>query len=157
MGALHGSVSICLWILNTKLRIRFNSHFYHQCKTHKKRKMLHFSHNKLWRQGLPVMHCSFTKYILYEGVSKSYRSGRLERELQMVQFSANRFSCITALWVSLVSFTRHNPLCCFSMSVYCCKHICRYRHSPETLQSSIGRNIFRSPHLIHRSPFEWPR
>jgi hypothetical protein len=29
-------------------------------------------------------------------------------------------------------FCRHNPLCCFTMSVYCCKHIFRYRLSPET-------------------------
>jgi hypothetical protein len=40
----------------------------------------------------------------YEGVSKSFRTGRLERELQMVQLSATRCSCIALLWVSLVSF-----------------------------------------------------
>jgi hypothetical protein len=39
-----------------------------------------------------------------EGVSKSCRTGRLERELQMVQLSATRCSCIAILWVSLVSF-----------------------------------------------------
>jgi hypothetical protein len=27
---------------------------------------------------------------------------------------------------------QHNPLCCFSTSVYCCKCIFRYRLSPET-------------------------
>jgi hypothetical protein len=40
-----------------------------------------------------------------EGVSKSFRTGRLERELQMVQLSATKCSCIAILWVSLVSFT----------------------------------------------------
>jgi hypothetical protein len=40
----------------------------------------------------------------YEGVSKSFRTDRLERELQMVQLSATRCSCIAILWVSLVSF-----------------------------------------------------
>jgi hypothetical protein len=40
----------------------------------------------------------------YEGISKSFRTGRLERELQMVQLSAIRCSCIAILWVSLVSF-----------------------------------------------------
>jgi hypothetical protein len=35
---------------------------------------------------------------------KSFLTGRLERELQMVQLSATRCSCITILWVSLVSF-----------------------------------------------------
>jgi hypothetical protein len=29
-------------------------------------------------------------------------------------------------------FCRHNPLCCFLTSVYCCKRIFRYRLSPET-------------------------
>jgi hypothetical protein len=40
----------------------------------------------------------------HEGVSKSFRTGRLERELQMVKLSATRYSCITILWVTLVSF-----------------------------------------------------
>jgi hypothetical protein len=34
---------------------------------------------------------------MYEGVSKSFRTGQLERELQMVQLSAIRFSCIAIL------------------------------------------------------------
>jgi len=29
-------------------------------------------------------------------------------------------------------FCRHNPLCCFWTSVYCCKPIFRYQPSPET-------------------------
>jgi hypothetical protein len=40
----------------------------------------------------------------YEGVSRSSRTGHLERELQMVELSASRGSCIAILWVSLVSF-----------------------------------------------------
>jgi hypothetical protein len=40
----------------------------------------------------------------YDGVSKSFRTGRLGRELWMVQLSAIRSSCIAILWVSLVSF-----------------------------------------------------
>jgi hypothetical protein len=31
--------------------------------------------------------------LVYEGVSKSFRTGRLERELQMVQLSAIRCGC----------------------------------------------------------------
>jgi hypothetical protein len=42
--------------------------------------------------------------LCYEGVSKCFRTGRLERELQTVQFSATRCSYIAILWVSLVSF-----------------------------------------------------
>jgi hypothetical protein len=40
----------------------------------------------------------------YEGVTKRFGTGRLERELQMVQLCATWCSCITILWVSLVSF-----------------------------------------------------
>jgi hypothetical protein len=39
----------------------------------------------------------------YEGVSKSFRTDRMERELQTVQLSATRCSCNATLWVSLVS------------------------------------------------------
>jgi hypothetical protein len=44
------------------------------------------------------------KCCTYQGVSKSFRTGRLERELQMVQFSATGCSCIAIFCVSLVSF-----------------------------------------------------
>jgi hypothetical protein len=40
----------------------------------------------------------------YEGVSKIFRTGHLERELQMVQLSATRCSCIAILWVRIMSF-----------------------------------------------------
>jgi hypothetical protein len=36
-------------------------------------------------------------YVMYEDVSKSFRTGRLERELQMVQLSATRYNCIAIL------------------------------------------------------------
>jgi len=35
--------------------------------------------------------------VSYEGVSKSFRTGRLERKLQMIQLSATRCSCIAIL------------------------------------------------------------
>jgi hypothetical protein len=41
---------------------------------------------------------------MYEGVTKSFRTGLLERELQMVWLPAARCSCIAILWVSLVRF-----------------------------------------------------
>jgi hypothetical protein len=41
---------------------------------------------------------------MHEGVSKSFRTGRLERELQTVQLSATRCGCIAILWVRLVIF-----------------------------------------------------
>jgi hypothetical protein len=54
---------------------------------------------------------------MYEGVSKNFRTTRLERELQMVQLSAIRCSCIAILWVSLVSFASIN-LCVASQQVF---------------------------------------
>jgi hypothetical protein len=47
--------------------------------------------------------CLFGQYT-YENVSRSFRIGRLERELQMEKLSATRCSCIAIFWVSLVSF-----------------------------------------------------
>jgi hypothetical protein len=41
---------------------------------------------------------------MYEGISKIFQTGFLEEELQMVQLSAIRCSCIAILWVSLESF-----------------------------------------------------
>jgi hypothetical protein len=38
------------------------------------------------------------------GVSENLRTGCLERELQTVQLSTTRCSCIATLWVSVVSF-----------------------------------------------------
>jgi hypothetical protein len=53
----------------------------------------------------------------YEGVSKSFRTDRLERELQMVQLSATRCSCIAIWWVILVSFAAIT-LCVASQQVF---------------------------------------
>jgi hypothetical protein len=53
----------------------------------------------------------------YEGVSKSFRTDRLERELQMVQLYATKCSCIIILWVSVVSFASIT-LCIASQCVF---------------------------------------
>jgi hypothetical protein len=52
-----------------------------------------------------------------EGVSKSFRTGRLERELQMVQVLATRCSHIAIFWVRLVSFVAI-ALCVASQRVF---------------------------------------
>jgi hypothetical protein len=63
----------------------------------------------------------------YEGVSRSLWTSRLERELQMVQLSTTR-----CYFVSQSSeFCYNNPLCCFSMSVFCCC-LFHYQLSLET-------------------------
>jgi hypothetical protein len=41
---------------------------------------------------------------VYEGVSKSFQTGHMEWELQMVQLSATRCSFIAILWNNLMSF-----------------------------------------------------
>jgi len=53
----------------------------------------------------------------YEGVPKSFWTGRLERELQMVQLSDTRCSCIAILWVRLASFAAIT-LCVASQRVF---------------------------------------
>jgi hypothetical protein len=55
--------------------------------------------------------------LMYEGVSKSFRTGRLERELKMTQLSATRCSFIAILWASLVSFVTIT-LCVASRRVF---------------------------------------
>jgi len=62
--------------------------------------------------------CTFSDYLLvgYEGVSKSFQTGRLGLELQMVQLSATRCSCI-AIFTSLVSLTAIT-LCVASQRVF---------------------------------------
>jgi hypothetical protein len=57
--------------------------------------------SSILHQGFPSSVCVC---IIYEGVSKSFRTGHLDWELQTVQLSATRCSCIAILWVSMVSF-----------------------------------------------------
>jgi len=73
-----------------------------------------------------VLSSKLTKLELpdYEGLSKSFRTGRLERELQMVQLYRYFVSQST-------EFCRHNPLCCFSTSNTKGRHTFFYRLSPE--------------------------
>jgi hypothetical protein len=60
--------------------------------------------NRLTRHNWPPLYRSYGVSPSYKFVPKSFRTGRLERELQMVQLSTTRCSCIAILWVSLVSF-----------------------------------------------------
>jgi hypothetical protein len=53
----------------------------------------------------------------YGCVSKSFRTGCLQRKLQMVQFFASRCSCVAILWVSLVNFAAIT-LCVVSLQVF---------------------------------------
>jgi hypothetical protein len=52
-----------------------------------------------------------------KGSNQNFRTGRLEREQQMVQLSATRCSCIAILWVSLMGFAAIT-LCVASQLVF---------------------------------------
>jgi hypothetical protein len=54
---------------------------------------------------------------VYKSVSRSFRTGSLKREMQMIQLSTNRCSYIAVLWVSLVSFA-FITLCVASQRVF---------------------------------------
>jgi hypothetical protein len=93
----------------------------------------------------------------YEGISKSFRTGRLERELQMVQLPATKCSCIIILSVSLVSFAAIT-LCV--PVYYCC--LFRYRLSPETFGYTLVPGFYssrtpRRPQHLFRPIQEDPR
>jgi hypothetical protein len=86
-------------------RRRVASWYLHSSVVH----LLHRS--KMERKAVSYEFC----YI--ESVSKSFRTGRLERELRMVQLSASKCSFIAILWVSLVSFAAIT-LCVASQRVF---------------------------------------
>jgi hypothetical protein len=52
----------------------------------------------------------------YEGVSKSFRTGRLERELEW--YSCHWMQLYRCFVSQSSEFCRHKPLCCFSTNVY---------------------------------------
>jgi hypothetical protein len=54
---------------------------------------------------------------VYEGVSRSFRTGRLEQELQILHLSSTMCCCIVSLWVSLASFAAIT-LCVASQRVF---------------------------------------
>jgi len=67
----------------------------------------------------------------HEGVTKSFLTGHLEQELQMVQLSAIRCSCITILWISLVSFATITLCVASQWAFIVVKHIYHYGLSPD--------------------------
>jgi hypothetical protein len=90
-----------------------------------------------------IQHGKLYSSYKYEGVSKSFRTGRLGRELQMVQVSAIRCSFIAILWVSLVRFAAIT-LCVASQRVFicCCCCLFCYRLSPETFGYTVVHLLY---------------
>jgi len=110
---------------------------------------------KMW-----ITHYKYVSLQIYEGVFKSFRTGCLERELQIVQLSATRCGCIAILWVSLVkvfffllqayislstqsgNFLLHTRI---SVTVYCNKErriIDRILHSKKEYEYFQNANEF---------------
>jgi hypothetical protein len=87
-----------------------------------------------WDRHLRNVRVCVCVYV-YEGVIKSFRTGHLEREQQMVQLSATRWSCIATLWVSLESFATIT-LCVASQRVFIVV-VVYYRLSPETFGYTV--------------------
>jgi hypothetical protein len=78
------------------------------------------SENMNSRSSLPLcltMSTMTVTFRRYEGISKSFWTDPLERELQMVELSATRCSSNTILWVSLVNFASIT-LCVASQRVF---------------------------------------
>jgi hypothetical protein len=71
----------------------------------------------LHRQNEPVSAIVSEWSYIYEGIFKSFQTGHLQWELQMIQLSATRCNCIAILWVSLVSFATIT-LCVASQRLY---------------------------------------
>jgi hypothetical protein len=79
----QGQLYLYLYFLNIGSRLRW---------------MYSFTFRPLYPEGREKLS------VMYEGVSRSFRTGSLERELQIVQLSATKCSFTLILWVSLVSF-----------------------------------------------------
>jgi hypothetical protein len=62
------------------------------------------------------LNIAFSAVYVIRGCTKNFRTGRLEREPQITELSATRWSCIAILWVSLVSFAA-TTLCAASQRV----------------------------------------
>jgi hypothetical protein len=71
----------------------------------------------IWDQETNMSVGTFAIPNRYEGISKRFRTGRLEWELQMAQLPATMCSCVAILWVSLVS-SATITLCVASQPVF---------------------------------------
>jgi hypothetical protein len=104
--------------------------------------------------------CVCTYARTYEGVSKSFRTGRLARELQMVQLSATRCSCIAILWVSIVSFATIT-LCVASQWVFIVVSVYFIDYSVRKLLDTrsyiMERTSFEEPPLFDDVRSRWNR
>jgi hypothetical protein len=80
-----------------------------------------------------------------EGVSKSFRTGRLERKLQMVRLSATRCNCTAISWVSLVRFAAVT-LCVASQRVrivvyFVIDSVRKLLDTPSSIRNRIGKVV----------------
>jgi len=69
-------------------------------------------------------HNDTKSHYAYEGETKSFRTGRLERELQMVTALCHEVQLYRYFVSQSSEFCRHSPLCCLSTIVYFCYLFC---------------------------------
>jgi hypothetical protein len=126
------------------MRKKKNLHVIRRCNTtHTHTQTLGVTY-KSGRNQLPLRHFDVI-YYTYEDLSKSFRTSRLERELQMVQLSATTCGCIAILWVSLVRFAAIT-LCVASQRVFIVASV--------YFVSESVRKLFDTPSYVTVQPYQ---
>jgi hypothetical protein len=92
--------------------------------------------------------------VMYEVVSKSFRTGRLERELQMVEFSATRSSCIAILCVNLVNCAAFT-LCVASQRVFIVVSVYFVINSVRKLLDTPSYSSYNDTNLLRGENTAW--
>jgi hypothetical protein len=137
--ALHRLINVTAWTVDTTKRFTGKRNRQERSAAHFKKMFpnspggLRETTKRFCTDGLLPAGNYSNMFWVYDGVSKSFRTGHLERELQMVQLSATRYSCIAILWVSLVIFAA--ILLCVASQWWLLLLLLllfRYRLSPET-------------------------
>jgi hypothetical protein len=82
-----------------------------------------------------------SKYQEYESVSKSFRTDRLKRELQICTALCRKVQLYRYFMSQCSEFCRHNPLWCFWTSNTKGKLIFRYRLSSETSGYTLVQSV----------------
>jgi hypothetical protein len=125
------------------------------------------SHNCIQRQFKPFLTLTFILFEIPEPLHTSHNLHWSDQLRQCIRGCIQKFPGLppgartangTALrhWVQLYRYfmsqssksCRHNPLCCFSASVYCCCCLFRYRLSPVT----FGYTLVFTPSAREKDP-----
>jgi hypothetical protein len=75
-----------------------------------------------WNEGITATRECIQRFPDWPPRARTVNGTALCHKMQLCRYFLSQSS----------EFCCHNPLCCFSTSVYCCKRTLRYRLSPET-------------------------